>query len=188
MEIGGNWATVPWLRSDSDSTVKEAADRSILGKDDFLNLLITELKYQDPLEPMNDKEFISQMANFSALEQMKNLNTGFKELADNITGNLIPSLLWQQSSQMVGRQVAYLNPDYDPDQNDNQVLTGRVQSVVFKEGLPLYVINNHLVGSDSIVEIGAQDSKETAAALDSLVDKLDKLIEILGPEEETDGQ
>ena len=48
-----------------------------LDKNAFLQLLITQMKYQDPLNPMDDKDFLGQMAQFTALEQMQNLNKAY---------------------------------------------------------------------------------------------------------------
>ncbi|MDY0258570.1 MAG: flagellar hook assembly protein FlgD [Desulfovibrio sp.] len=53
---------------------------SSLDKDSFMLLLVTQFKYQDPLNPMDDKEFIAQMAQFSSLEQLMNLNTSMESL------------------------------------------------------------------------------------------------------------
>ena len=53
---------------------------SNLDKDSFMLLLVTQFKYQDPLNPMEDKEFIAQMAQFSSLEQLMNLNTSMESL------------------------------------------------------------------------------------------------------------
>ena len=53
-----------------------------LGKEQFLQLLVTQLQNQDPLNPMEDQEFIAQMAQFSSLKQLMNLNTSMKGLTD----------------------------------------------------------------------------------------------------------
>lgn len=73
-----------------------------MGKDQFIQLLITQLRYQDPLNPTQDKEFIGQMAQFSALEQMQNLNTSFNSVkASNLLGKQIEATVTEKSGAQV---------------------------------------------------------------------------------------
>jgi flagellar basal-body rod modification protein FlgD len=74
-----NWSsisTVPQSEINWATTTREP--NQDLDRTAFLNLLITQLRHQDPLNPMDDRDFIAQMAQFSALEQMMNLNATFE--------------------------------------------------------------------------------------------------------------
>jgi flagellar basal-body rod modification protein FlgD len=74
-----------------------AAGKTTLGKDDFLKLLLAQLSNQDPLKPMEDKEFIAQLAQFNSLEQMQQVNT---HLIDMLAGMSL-----SQASSLLGRVV-----------------------------------------------------------------------------------
>lgn len=76
-----------------------------LGKDAFLNLLITQLKNQDPLNPMKDQEFIAQLATFSNLEQLTNLNKSMGGLLEHQEFQMKQQKLAMAVS-MIGKEVA----------------------------------------------------------------------------------
>ena len=107
------------------ATVK--APKTILDKDDF-KTLNSATKIPGPSGAHEDREFIVEMATSSSWNRWKP-NTGFEKLADNINNNLIPALMFQQSN-LVGREVAYLDPDSLRKKPGN---TNRmVDSVLFK--------------------------------------------------------
>ena len=64
----------------STTSTTSTSSNDELGKDAFLNLLVTQLKYQDPLNPMDSADFTAQLAQFSSLEQLENANTNLESL------------------------------------------------------------------------------------------------------------
>ena len=78
-----------------------------LGKDDFLKLLLTQLRYQDPTNPVDDKEFIAQLAQFSSLEQMQNLNTNLQDMM--VSQQKLTALA--QATSMIGKIVEIYSKD-----------------------------------------------------------------------------
>jgi len=75
-----------------------------MGKDEFLKLLITQLQHQDPTAPMDDKEFIAQMAQFSSLEQMTNLSQEFARISGMMTRGNALGLLGREVEIVSGSQ------------------------------------------------------------------------------------
>ena len=71
------------IQSEGDTKLFKA-DQS-MGKQDFLELLVTQLQHQDPLNPSEDKEFIAQLAQFSALETSQNTDTSIQNLSETMT-------------------------------------------------------------------------------------------------------
>jgi flagellar basal-body rod modification protein FlgD len=74
-----------------------------LGKDEFLKILITQLTNQDPTEPMQDREFIAQMAQFSTLEQMTNMSSQFERLGGLLQSGQAVSLLGKDVEISLGQ-------------------------------------------------------------------------------------
>lgn len=98
--------------------------KSELDKDDFLKILITQLQHQDPTNPMEDREFISQMAQFSSLEQMTNMASSF--------GKLSGVLASSEAQSMLGKNVEI--------EDGQATVAGRVEQVT-RGDYPLIMVN-----------------------------------------------
>jgi flagellar basal-body rod modification protein FlgD len=89
---------------DASGAARKTGGQQTLGKDDFLQLLVTKLQYQDPLKPMEDENFIAQLAQFSTLEQMSNISEGI-QTSNQWDFLQMQSLNNVMASGLIGREV-----------------------------------------------------------------------------------
>lgn len=114
------------MRAETDTVT--GAESSNLNQADFLKLLTEQLQYQDPMEPLDNAEFISQMCQFSQLE----VSTDISETLNEYTNE-------SKASSLIGREVILTDPD-----DRTQVLIGTVQAA-------------YMDGEDSAITVGGKD-------------------------------
>jgi flagellar basal-body rod modification protein FlgD len=122
---------------------------SNLDKDTFLQLLVAQLKYQDPLNPTDQTQFLAQTAQFTSLEKME-------AVADQ-TAQALAAQMAFGASGLVGRDVTYTDAD-------GQQVSGTVSSVRFGAAGPQLSIGGSDVPMNSIVSVGQTGDGTTAAA------------------------
>ncbi|NIK68832.1 flagellar hook capping FlgD N-terminal domain-containing protein [Paenibacillus sp. BK720] len=108
----------------STSNVKAAGkdtDKNALGKDAFLELLVTQLKNQDPLQPQDNAAFITQMAQFTSVEQLMNMSDQLSQLNQNLG----------TASSMIGKTVSWYELD---DAGETKLMYDKVNSIVSQDG------------------------------------------------------
>lgn len=137
-----------------------------LGKDAFLKLLVTQMRYQDPLDPQDNSQYLSQLAQFSALEQMTNVSKGLENVS-KIVDNINSSVLIGQLSSMIGQSVQWTTELKDSNgkvlkDKDGKVRTqsfeGKIIGVSITDGQPSVIADvngkTHQVEISKIVRIG----------------------------------
>jgi flagellar basal-body rod modification protein FlgD len=123
------------VSNDTTSAALALTDNATLDQSDFLGLLITELANQDPLDPLEDRDFIAQMAQLNTLSETMELN-------DNVVTTQM-----LQSAALVGREVEAVGPN-------GEHAEGTVTEVWFIDNEPWLTIDNEAVVSlDYVVRI-----------------------------------
>lgn len=102
----------------------------------FLNLMLQQLKSQDPTEPTDNTEWLSQLAQYSSLEQMTQMNTGLENCAKYISA-LYSDMAYNseitQTLSMIGKDVTLQIPD-ENDSSKTTEVSGTVTEASFKDG------------------------------------------------------
>lgn len=137
------------LNNGSESTTRTAGGD--LGKEEFLQLLVCQMKNQDPLEPEKDTDFIAQLAQFSALEQMQNLNE---------------TTLNSQAFSLVGKSVVLNTTSANGQVNE---ISGVVDYITMKNGKAQLSVNGQLYPIDDLVTV-----KDSYYAIQEFLPSVDK--------------
>lgn len=119
-------------KANADKTERNFGE---LGKDDFIKLLITQLRHQDPMNPVDDKEFIGQMAQFSALEQMQNVSAGINSV---------------RGSTLLGKEV---KATVSSQSGGVSEVEGLVTAVKLKRGDTFVVVDGREIKVEDVKEI-----------------------------------
>ena len=129
-----------WPNYSAANKATTSAATKELGKDQFLKILITQLQNQDPMQPMEDKEFIAQMAQFSSVEQLVNISTQLKTLNQSLGA----------VSGMIGMEVSWVSSNKD----DNGTLRqGIVDSIIVRDSVQYAKVGNDEIKLDEIIQV-----------------------------------
>jgi len=110
---------------------------SVMGKDQFLKILITQLQNQDPMQPMEDKEFIAQMAQFTSVEQLMNISTQLTALNQSLGS----------ASSLIGKDITWT------DAATLLPKSGTVDSIIISGGVNYAVVNDQRIALTDVTQI-----------------------------------
>jgi flagellar basal-body rod modification protein FlgD len=121
------------------STVSSTTPKANDIRSDYMNLLITQLRNQNPLEPLDNNQMAGQLATFSQLEQLENMNSTFQKV--------LAIQQMNQASGLIGRQVSYLPTDSQTPQQ------GRVDGVKVVDGDVKVTVGTQVINLDAIQSV-----------------------------------
>lgn len=141
----------------------------VLGKDDFLKILMVQLQNQDPMNPMEDKDFIAQMATFSSLEQMTNMSKSIEKLVDLQSQTSLISY-----NQFVGKEVTWHKLDEFAHESEAPVTEGKgmVKTVQFMGDTVKLILNDGTeLSPANISEINSMEAETPLIQASTMIGK-----------------
>lgn len=149
------------LWSNYSSTNPSAKADNELGKDAFLKLMLTQMQYQDPLSPMENKDMIAQMAQITSVEQLVNISSQLSAMSQSLGNN----------SGLIGKVVSWLGEtktgNYDISTGKPEVITtsesGLVDSIIVRNGVHYVKVGSKEIEISDIQRVeDAPDQEEGA--------------------------
>ncbi|WP_042199168.1 flagellar hook capping FlgD N-terminal domain-containing protein [Paenibacillus camerounensis] len=137
-----------WNYVANNSGTAKTTGNSTLGKDQFLKILITQLQNQDPMQPMEDKEFIAQMAQFTSVEQLMNISTQLTAMNQSL-GSV---------SGLIGKDITWT------DVSTELPKSGNVESIVVSGGVQYAVVGSERIALANITQIMNAAAKAEAVS------------------------
>lgn len=140
MSVNPNAVVWPHYAAANVNATK-ASDSKVLGQDEFLKILIAQLQNQDPMQPMQDRDFIAQMAQFSSVEQMMSMSNEIQLLRQSMG----------ISSDLIGKSVSW----YEMNSSGTGIVTasGVVEAITFNEGKQFAIVGSKMISIDELVKI-----------------------------------
>ncbi|MEH6954721.1 flagellar hook capping FlgD N-terminal domain-containing protein [Neobacillus drentensis] len=139
--------TINSLNMNTNTSTKSTKQQGQVDKDLFLQILTTQLRNQDPTQPMEDREMIAQMAQFSTLEQISNLNQAFNQFIDSQQVDI------SRYSTMINKEVTWT------DDVTGKEESGVVKGIIKKDDQFYYQVNDEEIPVGNIIsakEIASQ--------------------------------
>lgn len=155
------------LQNQTAFTQSNTTDRKTSSKNDssmFLNLMLQQLKNQDPTQPTDNTEWLSQLAQYSSLEQMTQMNTGLTNCMNYISAmykDMSMNAEITQTLSMVGKEVTITIPD-EKDSSKTTEVKGKVTEANFKDGTGKVKVNGEYYSISNITSIRESDKTSTA--------------------------
>jgi flagellar basal-body rod modification protein FlgD len=135
------WAEAQNKKLAMELNQKNAVPNQNLGREDFLKILLTQLAHQDPTAPMEDKEFIAQMAQFSSLEQMTNMAADFAKMARMLRST--------EASVSLGKTVELV---VQGTNYEDETIQGVVRAVT-RDETPRILVNGKFYDWDNVTTV-----------------------------------